>query len=79
MEWLTPFQASCNAADGLQLWFSDNGLEGDVVGDLFDQQFSAKVVVKPLSDIFRKTSRSERVRITTKIVEIKAIGAPTGG
>ena len=47
MEWITPFQASCNAAGGSQMRFSDlvrrmqYGTQGDMVGDLFDQQFSA--------------------------------------
>ena len=55
------------------------GPQGDMVGNLFDQQISAHMFMKTLADIFRKTSRSKRVGITTVIVEIKAIGAPTGG
>jgi hypothetical protein len=51
----------------------------NVVGNLFDQQFTAEMIVKTFTDIFSKAASRKRIRFTTEIVEIKAIVTATGG
>lgn len=50
-----------------------------MVSNLFDQQFATQMVVKTFTDIFSKAASRKRIGITTKIMEIKAIIAATGG